>query len=747
MNSKLKLPTLGNSFGRKVLLSFAVVIIAVLTVFTAIAVVMESGRAKDDLRKEGEMLSNILSRTALVGVFAENKEALKDAAEGVVAEKNVISISIHNADLQVLYARNKTSSGITAPMADKFSVTDLTSAQSLRVIETYNAFEIIRPVTIIMHADADESLYFSSTTRSRERIVGYVRILLSKNAYHKEIASLLAFNAAIAIIIIASSVAIIYLSVKKVTRPLERLTESVKAHGRGLPVEPAFVESDDEIGNLAAAFNAMVVARGRAEESLRESEQRFRLIAETIDEVFWIADLEISRMIYVSPAYERVWGRSRESLYQNPRSFLDAVHADDRERLLATLEARKAGQAWECEYRIIRPDGAIISIWDNGYPVRDEAGRITSYVGAAHDITEHKKADEALRLSQETLRKIIDGSSAVIFAKDRDGKYLFINSLFEKTFHVSKDTIIEQTDYDLFPHETATALQGADRKVFQSGTAIEAEERVPQDDGMHYYISLKFPLFDNCGNIYAVCGIATDITERKQAEEKLHQYHEQLAAMTLELSKTEARERRRIAVELHDMIGQSLAIMKIKLGMLRRAAASGIMAHDLDEIRSQVDEAIQFTRTLTFELSPPALYQFGLEVAIEGLASQIQAQHAVSVTVKKSGQADQLGEELRVLLFKTVRELLMNIVKHASARTAAITFLYHSAYITIIVEDDGKGFEVENNLPHQGPHGGFGLFSVSERIRQLGGTMEIDSRPGIGTRVSITTPMNGQGRE
>ena len=864
--------SLKENFGRKVIASFIAVIIGVLLVFTLLAAINEGGKAKENLREDGEMLASLLSHSSMVGVFAENKQSLRQASEGIIGVKNIVSVSIYNDGLKLLYARDKRSDGKNASPLLKSSVEGLVAAQSFRVSETYHTFEVMRPVVIRSASKADEALYFDGAAENgSEKVIGYVRIVLSKDSYHREIFSLLVRNAVIMLVFIVSSIVIVSFAVKKITRPLNNLTSSVTALGKGMPVEPVPVETDDEIGGLAEAFNSMVVARGRAEEDLRQSEQRFRLIAETIAEVFWIADVGLSRMIYISPAYERVWGRSRESLYENPRAFFDAVHEEDRERLLAAFEAKKTGGSFECEYRIVRPDGAVRMIWESGYPVRDEAGRLTSYVGVSHDITERKQAEaarqeyeqrfkaifdaatdgivmagegrfimaneafctmlgyapeeivqlgipgihpaqdrprilaefeshfrrekdisldlpvqrkdgsvfyadissaiftvgaqtyivgifrditerkragDALQSSQETLQKIIDGSSAVIFAKDLDGKYLFINSLFEQLFHVSKSRIIGKTDYDIFSAETAAALREADLRALQALTTIEAEEKVPQDDGLHDYISLKFPLYDNSGKPYAICGMSTDVTERKRAEEKLRLYHEQLVALTLELSRTEARERRSIAIDLHDTVGQELAVAKIKLALLQRVVPSGIIARDLDEVRSQLDRAIQYTRSLTVELSPPTLYDFGLEAAVEDLASQIQERHALPVTVKKSGCArDELSEELRILLYKTIRELLMNVVKHAAASKTSIAIQDDGRQISVIVEDNGKGFEAVKNDLHPDRHGGFGLFSIRERLRLLGGRLEVESAPGMGTRVVVTAPSRDQGKK
>jgi hypothetical protein len=143
--------------------------------------------------------------------------------------------------------------------------------------------------------------------------------------------------------------------------------------------------------------------RIQAEKLLQKSDERFRLITGTIDEVFWIVDVDVEQMLYISPGYERVWGYSRLSLYNNPQSFIDAVHPEDRDRMLFNLKLQKIGQTYDHEYRIIRPDGEIRWIWDHGYPVRNEAGLLTCYVGVAHDITLRKQAEEERKKLEEQL--------------------------------------------------------------------------------------------------------------------------------------------------------------------------------------------------------------------------------------------------------------------------------------------------------------------------------------------------------
>lgn len=163
-----------------------------------------------------------------------------------------------------------------------------------------------------------------------------------------------------------------------------------------------------------------ITKRKRAEEALRESEERFKLIAESITEVFWMADVPIEKMLYISPGYECIWKRTRKSLYQNPRSFIDAIHPEDREQVLANLEVQKDGKPFDHEYRIVWPDGTIRWIWDRGFPVSDMIGRVTRYVGVAQDITERKLAEEALQRNHDDLeRKVKERTLELLTLNDQ----------------------------------------------------------------------------------------------------------------------------------------------------------------------------------------------------------------------------------------------------------------------------------------------------------------------------------------
>jgi signal transduction histidine kinase len=234
--------------------------------------------------------------------------------------------------------------------------------------------------------------------------------------------------------------------------------------------------------------------------------------------------------------------------------------------------------------------------------------------------------------------------------------------------------------------------------------------------------------------------IIHDITKRKNAEAEILSYRDALRSLALELSIIEERERHRIATDLHDHIGQTLAVASIKLGALRECTDMTGIVSGVDDIRRIVEEAIEYTRSVTFELSPPVLYELGLVPGLSALAEQFQAQHNIEIEISDDGQPKVLDDDHLIALYKAVRELLMNIVKHAGAHRAVITLLRDADRVRITVEDDGAGFDAANRKPYS-TTSGFGLFSTRERLRGIGGRMEVASAPGKGTKITIEAPL------
>lgn len=234
-------------------------------------------------------------------------------------------------------------------------------------------------------------------------------------------------------------------------------------------------------------------------------------------------------------------------------------------------------------------------------------------------------------------------------------------------------------------------------------------------------------------NIYA-----HDITDRKRAQEKLLEYQKKLKTMASQLSVIEERERHRVATDLHDHIGQSLVMSKMKLDSLRESMSSDCSTKVLDEVCNCLGDVIRDTRTLTFDLSSPILYELGFETAVaEWLDEQVRQKHGIQIEFEDNGQPKPLDDDISALLFRNVRELLINVVKHAKAQKVKVYIDKVDDGIFVKIEDDGVGFEPAEIVLNTG----FGIFSIRERLEQLGGRLEIESRPGFGSSFTMTAPL------
>jgi signal transduction histidine kinase len=241
------------------------------------------------------------------------------------------------------------------------------------------------------------------------------------------------------------------------------------------------------------------------------------------------------------------------------------------------------------------------------------------------------------------------------------------------------------------------------------------------------------------------CNLTRLVSERTdhlaKANEQLLSHRGKLQALTSELFLIEERERRKLASDLHDSISQSLSLSMLELSSLAKVKAVEEIKDQASRIRKRLDQTLQSTRNMTYQLCPPLLYQAGLGAAITQLGEEFQGHHGFVVDFNESGEPDSLAEEHRYFLFRATRELLVNITKHAQASHVDISLTWETNAIRIKVSDDGIGFNRQTTRNHSSDQGGYGLFGLSERATRMGGELHIQSIPKHGTVVNLTIPL------
>jgi signal transduction histidine kinase len=384
-----------------------------------------------------------------------------------------------------------------------------------------------------------------------------------------------------------------------------------------------------------------------------------------------------------------------------------------------------------------RADGTsfLAECW--AYPLRRDhtiVGAVITFV----DITDRSRAQLALADSEQRYRALYENLplATVTWQINGDDFLLInVNQMAEEESNTKADHLIGQHARVLYHDQPA--MRDILRDTVQSRTRQQRDIQ---------YISL---LRHKLHSITCTCGFVPpdlvimhieDITKRRHAESKLRHYQRQLRALAAQITLVEERERRRVAADLHDHVCQTLAAIKLKLGVLAEAIAVKPVAADLHYTMAMLDQCIRATRDLSFDLSPPVLYELGLDAALEWLADHLHTKR-LAIRVATNGQPAALTDDLRVLLFIVTREVVINAIKHAAAQTITITRTTAADQLRITVHDDGRGFAKGRSTTLR-TRRGFGLFSIRERLRNVGGTIDIASAPDAGTTVEIMVPLS-----
>jgi PAS domain S-box-containing protein len=523
-------------------------------------------------------------------------------------------------------------------------------------------------------------------------------------------------------------------SVFKEMTERERAEKALKQYRDQLEIQVQ--ERTVELRRTNEFLQEEIEDRMRKEEALRLSEERYRALFENNPIETIIVDLE-GRVTGFNKAKEKA---AKEKPGDRLPELGDRMYTEDyagkhtvnmREELMDCLATGKLKDFPELQY-----NNRFLHI--NISPYSD--GAIITSV----DITKRKQAEEALRASEKKYSSLVENSLTGIYI-DQDGKIVFANKRFAEIYRYAQGELLGMESWKLVHPEDRTLTDSIRAKRLVGDDAPSTyEARGLTKDGETIWINRRNSRIEYRGRS-AILGNVVDITEGKLAAEKLLTYHQRLRSLASELSLAEERERRRIATEVHDHVGQNLAFAKIKLGDLLESVTSPDHKVTLDEISKIVDEAIQDTRSLISELGSPVLYELGFVPAIQWLTQQASKRHRITIGFEDDGQAKPLSEEVRVLLFQAIRELLANIVRHSRAQIAKVTIERIEDEVRISVRDDGIGFDPTDVDRSRYESGGFGLFSIRERLEPMGGKMNLTSELGQGTQVTLVGPLTSEG--
>ncbi len=438
----------------------------------------------------------------------------------------------------------------------------------------------------------------------------------------------------------------------------------------------------------------------------------------------------------------RQLGKDRSLLIGSP--FLSCVAVADARKFLNHLQ-RCRETSGEVTTEIALPADEQEPRYVQVISVRsgETGGKADLYRTMITDITERKIMEEGIRRAEQNYRNIFDNAVEGIFQTTPGGRYISANP-----------ALARMMGYDS-PEDLISGVADIGRQVYANpGRRQEFKDAIEKDtfvSGFEYRALRKDKkiiwisenarvILDENGRPLYYEGFVVDITERKRTEDEIREVRDQLRALASELVLTEERERKQIATVLHDRVAQTLAAAKMKIelvGLSDRGDPDPLVKETSDLLSQSIKE----TRTLMAELSPPVLYELGFPQAMEWMAENIQTQHGLEVDFVCDDELKPMDHDVKIFVYQAARELLTNAAKHARAKIARFVLSNEENAVRIEVSDDGIGFDPARiGLNAAERTGGFGLFSIRERLKHFGGQLDIRSENAKGSTITLVIP-------
>ncbi|MFN0277544.1 MAG: PAS domain S-box protein [Pyrinomonadaceae bacterium] len=525
--------------------------------------------------------------------------------------------------------------------------------------------------------------------------------------------------------------------------------------GHEFPLEISFGEYSRYGNRFFIGVARDITERKKAIEDLRESEARRQLAQDAGNIGIFDWDITADKT-YWSETMWSFYGEEASDINPDDAYWSSHIHEHDRERVRRNLRriVESDGVEFRDEYRIIRSDGTIRWIEAKARVSRDESGKATRMYGVNNDITSRKEAEEKIRASDTQLRLVTSSVPALISYVDKDERYRFANERFTDWFGIPTHEVIGKQPRDIFgPVAYEVIKPWIDRAL--SGEKCTFETVLNNKNDGEKFVSASFiPDIGADGTVYGYYGLTHDLTDLKRSEEEntalVAQLREREVAenqrieLLGRLVASQETERRRFARDLHDQMGQRLTALRLKIASLHELAPGDdqFTTHvdRLQEIAERIDSEVSF---LAWELRPAALDDLGLVDAIAAFVNEWSRHHEVAADFHSAGHAKKrLDPEAETHLYRITQEALNNIAKHAEAKHVSVMLERREQNAILIVEDDGKGFDVGKKRIASESGSGLGLLGMGERAVLAGGEIEIESDVGKGTTIFIRVPFS-----
>jgi two-component system sensor histidine kinase UhpB len=545
---------------------------------------------------------------------------------------------------------------------------------------------------------------------------------------------------AVLALVVAASLLLAYGIARSVAGPLRELVGVANAVAEGERGRRARASGISEVAQLSEKFNHMLDALGRAERSLSEnprrlaeSEARYRDLAELSPDAILIhQDL---RIVFVNRAMVELMraARAEDLIGRSSLFMLPAAYVEEARRRSERLYAGERQPRAEQVYRAL--DGTPLEVEIASAPMVFD-GRPAAQV-TVREIGERKRLEAALRENESRYRRLAEFSPDAILLH-QDMRVVFANPAMARLVRAAspEELVGRPSNFMLAPEDRESSRQRA-LALYAGQPQPRVERTYQRFDGTTVEVEVAAAPVELDGRPAAQVTVR-DISARKQAERLLQASMARARELSARLMKAEEDERKRIAHDLHDQIGQELTALKIRLETLARSETAGASRTQMVEIAAMAGDALQRVRQISVDLRPPALDSLGLAAALRAHAERLSSIGRLRIHFDSRGFQRRAAPDVEIACFRIVQEALTNVLRHSGARNAWVELSAEGGVLTAVVRDDGQGFEEHR----QGAAEGLGLAGMRERVAMTRGTLDIRAKRGQGCIVTATFPLS-----